>query len=806
MDKFLPRFSKKTNVFLNIVLLLGVNIVLSQAPTAGAIGTDQIICYNTVPESLTNESSGTGNGDITYLWEYNTNLTTPSWLTIPDETGEDYAPGALTVTTQYRRFTISSVDGESDDPTSVVEITVYTDFTAGAIDTTGETICYNGDPSEIGSDTDASGGDGSITYKWQADGEDIPDSNSATFDPPSGLTATTIYTRWAYDETCNTDFEESTGSWIVTVNPDFTAGAIDTTGETICYNGDPSEIGSDTDASGGDGSITYKWQSSELGDFSDAEDIVSNTETYDPPAGLTVTTTYRRLAHDGTCNDSFEESSGIWVVTVTPNNTVEEASSDPTLCINTDLTDITHETTGATGIGTATNLPNGVIASWDADIITISGIPTESGEFNYSIPLTGGCGSVAATGNITVDPASVGGTVSSNQSICTETEPADLTLTGHTGTVLQWQSSTDVDFTSPLDIEETTTTLTGTIIGSLTENTYFRAIVQSGVCDSVESSSVLITVDEESVGGIVSSEQTICYGTQPADLSLTDETGDVVRWESSDDIEFTSPEIIDETATTLTGATIGELTVDTYFRAVVQNGACSEEYSDPVLITVLTQTIWGDEDHPEAWFPCVPNASIDAVIAEDYVSADDITAKSLTVFNDAAVVISSGDTVTLDGDLDVESGSFVTFNNNANLIQSGTTNGNSGAVIIKRDSSSLKRLDYSLWSSPVDNQQLRAFSQVTDSDRFYTYNSNTNKYNSVNPSATTFADAKGYLIRVPNTHPINTPTIWTGSFTGVPNNGDYSYSMEYYGSGQGFNLVGNPYPSPIKALDFINET
>jgi hypothetical protein len=30
-------------------------------------------------------------------------------------------------------------------------------------------------------------------------------------------------------------------------------------------------------------------------------------------------------------------------------------------------------------------------------VLTISGTPTASGTFNYSIPLTGGCGSVNAT-------------------------------------------------------------------------------------------------------------------------------------------------------------------------------------------------------------------------------------------------------------------------------------------------------------------------------------------------------------------------------------------------------------------------
>ncbi len=100
-------------------------------------------------------------------------------------------------------------------------------------------------------------------------------------------------------------------------------------------------------------------------------------------------------------------------------NTVTPGSSAPTLCIGTLLTSITHTTTGATGIGSPMNLPSGVTAAWSANTITISGTPTASGVFNYSIPLTGGCGTVSATGTITVNPLPVpAGTITGTASVC----------------------------------------------------------------------------------------------------------------------------------------------------------------------------------------------------------------------------------------------------------------------------------------------------------------------------------------------------------------------------------------------------
>ncbi len=96
---------------------------------------------------------------------------------------------------------------------------------------------------------------------------------------------------------------------------------------------------------------------------------------------------------------------------------------------------------------------------------------------------------------VTVNAAGVGGTIGSVQPICTGTSPADLVLSGNTGEVVKWQKSTDMAFTSPTDITSTSTTLTGATIGKLTANTYFRAVVKSGVCAEANSSSVLITVN-----------------------------------------------------------------------------------------------------------------------------------------------------------------------------------------------------------------------------------------------------------------------------------------------------------------------
>ena len=95
-------------------------------------------------------------------------------------------------------------------------------------------------------------------------------------------------------------------------------------------------------------------------------------------------------------------------VTVNPANTITltsgAATAAQTVCVNTVITTITYTTTSATG-ATFTGLPAGVTGSWAGNVVTISGVPTASGVFNYTVTLTGGCGTVTATGTLTVNPS-----------------------------------------------------------------------------------------------------------------------------------------------------------------------------------------------------------------------------------------------------------------------------------------------------------------------------------------------------------------------------------------------------------------
>ncbi len=135
-------------------------------------------------------------------------------------------------------------------------------------------------------------------------------------------------------------------------------------------------------------------------------------------------------------------------ITVQPDNSVSPASSSPDLCLGSPLTPVTHTTTGATGIGVATGLPTGVSAVWSGNVITVSGIPTQSGTFTYTIPLTGGCGTVAATGTITVNDLPVTSAVSGeNQPACRGTG-YEYSVIATAGSTYEWNVPGDATIVS----------------------------------------------------------------------------------------------------------------------------------------------------------------------------------------------------------------------------------------------------------------------------------------------------------------------------------------------------------------------
>jgi hypothetical protein len=135
------------------------------------------------------------------------------------------------------------------------------------------------------------------------------------------------------------------------------------------------------------------------GNFAGGVVTISGTPTVSGTFNYTVTLT-------GGCGTVTATGS----ITITPSSSITLSSAvgtdAQTICINTPIVDITYTVSGATG-ATITGLPAGVTGSYAGGVVTITGTPTVSGNFNYTITPTGGCGVVSANGAINVNPTPV---------------------------------------------------------------------------------------------------------------------------------------------------------------------------------------------------------------------------------------------------------------------------------------------------------------------------------------------------------------------------------------------------------------
>ncbi len=178
----------------------------------------------------------------------------------------------------------------------------------------------------------------------------------------------------------------------------------------------------------------------------------------------------------------------------------------------------------------------------------------------------------------------------------------------------------------------------------------------------------------------------------------------------------------------------------------------------------------------------------------------DIAGCSCKVTGSAAVTIKSGRTMTITNEVTVLGPSFLTFENTASLIQTNDAAVNSGNIIYKRNTTSVLGSDYTYWSSPVANQQLINVSPSYASGLFYSYNDFATPEDwKPESSSVVMQIGKGYIIRGPQT--MLPPSFYVATFTGVPNNGLKTIAIGPTGTS---NLLGNPYPSAIKADTFLS--
>lgn len=329
-----------------------------------------------------------------------------------------------------------------------------------------------------------------------------------------------------------------------------------------------------------------------------------------------------------------------------------------------------------------------------------------------------------------------------------------------------------------------------------TTTTYTATSTSIALCDSSESIEIVVG---DVVTGTLSGDQTLCAAVL-SDIILSGASNPVIRWESASDAAFTTNlQVIPNTTTTLTVAEIGTLLDDTYFRAIVSNGGC-EKATDPVLISFPKTT-----NNGSGWDNFDPDTGTKAIITGNLTIGASLEACSLEIVS-GNVVVQPGITFWVENNVIVHPGASLVFENNASLVQN-TDVANTGTIIYRRNAQPMYKNDYTYWSSPVTGQDIRLFSPLTKQDKYFTYNNVTDNWSSLftatEPSPShMMIPAVGYIVRAPeNFAPFPTTNNFTGVFTGIPNNGPYTVSINSTGTSN-WNLIGNPYPSAIDIHEF----
>ncbi|RLZ06367.1 hypothetical protein, partial [Faecalibacter macacae] len=241
---------------------------------------------------------------------------------------------------------------------------------------------------------------------------------------------------------------------------------------------------------------------------------------------------------------------------------------------------------------------------------------------------------------------------------------------------------------------------------------------------------------------------------------------------------------------------------------VIKNEDAKEARLIYIKLTLLESTIWNGT----SWTNGRPNSKVKAIIRGGYNSgfADangKVVAKSVIIESD--ITIPKGITIESVNEFNNSLNKNVIFEDKSYFLQTNPLALNIGDVSFKVKSQKMKRNDMTHWSSPVTGQYIRAFSPETLYNRFWYYNETTSNYKTVftsaNSSDVKFEAGKGVAIRLKHGVAVDFEESIVGEFKGVLNNGEVKVAVNKTETSNGFNFVGNPYPSNINLKEFFNQ-
>jgi len=314
------------------------------------------------------------------------------------------------------------------------------------------------------------------------------------------------YTITTTGSTCSSITQNGT----ITVAPNATillTSGLGSDNQTLCENTLLTPI-TYSIGGGGTGASVVGLPSGVSGSYLAGTFTISGTPTTTGVFNYTVTTT-------GTCVQIIANGT----ITVMPDATLSLSSAPgtdtQTICENTLITNIKYAIGGGGSGGTVSGLPAGLSVSFTAGTLTISGSPSVSGVFNYTVTTTGTCTQTSMAGTLTVNPNAVISLSSAvgtdNQSICQNTVITPITYTISGGGTGASVSGLPIGVNGSFAFGTFTISGTPTIAG-----VYSYTVTTSGTCAQVIANGTITVNGDATISlssAIGTDAQTVCENT-----------------------------------------------------------------------------------------------------------------------------------------------------------------------------------------------------------------------------------------------------------------------------------------------------
>lgn len=537
---------------------------------------NQTVCQNIAGANLNGTFPNGGNGLYTYVWESSTDNVNWSATTA---TGQNFAPPAISQNTYFRRI----VSSAPCLPSTSNAVSFLVNFPIGDNSITqAQTICSNQAAAVLTGST-PSGGSGSYTYSWESSTDNVGWTNigqNVINYNPGLLSASRYWRRVVASAPCPSNNSQSV---YILVYPALTNTTI-SAAQIICTGSTPTLL-SGLVVGGGTGSYSYQWQSSNNNVA--WADITGETNATHNPGPMTSALYFRRSINSLPCTN-ISNSINVQIQQPIGNNNVGNAN---TICSGVNPGNLTGSLpSGGSNAYTYTWQSSTDSINWvnvGGNVQTLNPGVLNASRYFRRVVTSGACSPNTSAGFlILVNPGITSNTVTGNQTICSGSQPADLSGSSPTGGngvySYVWETSSN-NVNWAVDPQETTQDFLGI---PLTSSLYFRRVVQSPPCPSVTSNSVMVTVQNNIGSNTAAASQTICSGTAPVGFAGSIPSGGgsiyAYQWMSSTD-NFTFTDIPGATQSNYQAPI---LTANAYFRRVVQSGVCQPSTTFPLSILV----------------------------------------------------------------------------------------------------------------------------------------------------------------------------------------------------------------------------